>query len=142
MIATATSVPRKTRAPNWNPANTQVFGLVAVSELLDTESDVEGLSVRMVTRRAGVSPTALYLHFADLDELVRAVKAECFGALGAAVARCLNRDEGDSRVVDATFVVWLGLHGRAGVARTMPWMTLPDEGRLIAMLVDAATRPD
>jgi AcrR family transcriptional regulator len=36
-------------------------------------SDQEKLSVRGVTARAGVSPNAMYLHFADKDELLTAV---------------------------------------------------------------------
>jgi AcrR family transcriptional regulator len=59
--------------------------LDAASELLAESRDAEGLSVRAVTARAGVSPTALYLHFADKDELTRAVKHRAFDELGAAL---------------------------------------------------------
>jgi AcrR family transcriptional regulator len=55
--------------------------LDAASELLAQSQDAEQLSVRAVTSRAGVSPTALYLHFADKDELTQAVKTRCFAAL-------------------------------------------------------------
>lgn len=59
--------------------------LDAASELLAESRDADGLSVRAVTARAGVSPTALYLHFADKDELTRAVKDRAFDELGAAL---------------------------------------------------------
>lgn len=51
------------------------------TELLAEVHDIERLSVRAVTSRAGVSPTALYMHFADKDELVDAIKQRCFAAL-------------------------------------------------------------
>lgn len=60
--------------------------LDAASELLAELQDVERLSVRAITRRAGVSPTALYLHFADKEELTREVKTRCFAAFDAALA--------------------------------------------------------
>jgi AcrR family transcriptional regulator len=53
----------------------------AAIELLADLQDVEALSVRAVTARTGVTPTALYLHFADKDELLEAVKARCFEEL-------------------------------------------------------------
>jgi AcrR family transcriptional regulator len=60
--------------------------LDAAGELLAEARDVDELSVRAVTARAGVSPTALYLHFADKDDLIRAVKVRSFAALGEAIA--------------------------------------------------------
>jgi AcrR family transcriptional regulator len=45
----------------------------AARELLLELGDQDKLSVRGVTSRAGVSPNALYLHFADKDELLSAV---------------------------------------------------------------------
>ena len=53
----------------------------AAIELLADLQDVEALSVRAVTARVGVTPTALYLHFADKDELLEAVKDRCFEEL-------------------------------------------------------------
>jgi AcrR family transcriptional regulator len=69
--------------------------LDAASELLGESQDVEQLSVRAVTARAGVSPTALYLHFADKDELTAAVKARCFAALAAVLREAEAEHEGD-----------------------------------------------
>ena len=53
-------------------------------------SGLEGLSLRSVAARAGVSAPAVYRHFHDKDDLVTAVAVECadqlFQALTAAVA--------------------------------------------------------
>jgi AcrR family transcriptional regulator len=49
--------------------------LRAARELLEEDGSA-GLSLRAVARRAGVSPTAPYRHFADRDALVSAVAAE------------------------------------------------------------------
>src|ERR1700738_2512077 len=65
--------------------------LEAAAELLAESRDVEGLSVRAVTARAGVTPTALYLHFADKEDLARAVKKRSFSEL----AEMLRADGGE-----------------------------------------------
>jgi AcrR family transcriptional regulator len=49
--------------------------------LLAELGNFESLSVRAVTARAGVSPTALYLHFGDKEQFLDAVKDRCFGEL-------------------------------------------------------------
>jgi AcrR family transcriptional regulator len=59
--------------------------LEAATELIAESEDPENVSVRAVTRRAGVSPTALYLHFENREELFRAVSEACFVELGAAM---------------------------------------------------------
>lgn len=69
--------------------------LDAAAELLAESQDVEQLSVRAVTARAGVSPTALYLHFDDKMELTDAVKARCTKALAAVLREAEERHEGD-----------------------------------------------
>lgn len=55
--------------------------LDAATELLANLQDMQALSVRAVTARAGVTPTALYLHFEDKESLLAAVKERCFGEL-------------------------------------------------------------
>lgn len=48
--------------------------LEAAAELMATHESIEAISLRAVARRAGVSPTAVYRHFADhLDLLAQAV---------------------------------------------------------------------
>lgn len=74
-------VEARTRNPRGEGERLRGALLEVATELLAEVGDVERLSVRAVTRRAGVSPTALYLHFADKDALVAAIKARCFTAL-------------------------------------------------------------
>ncbi len=53
----------------------------AAIDLLAELGDFEAMSVRAVTARAGVTPTALYLHFDDKEQLLEAVKHRCFAEL-------------------------------------------------------------
>jgi AcrR family transcriptional regulator len=69
--------------------------LDAASELLAESPDVERLSVRAITARAGVTATALYLHFSDKDDLARAVKKRCFGELANALQSGYAEADGD-----------------------------------------------
>jgi AcrR family transcriptional regulator len=59
--------------------------LEAATALIAESENPENVSVRAVTRRAGVSPTALYLHFENREELFLAVSEECFAELGEAM---------------------------------------------------------
>ncbi|MFD7458785.1 MULTISPECIES: TetR/AcrR family transcriptional regulator [unclassified Streptomyces] len=56
--------------------------LRAARELLEEDGSA-GLSLRAVARRAGVSPTAPYRHYADRESLVSAVAAEGYRELAA-----------------------------------------------------------
>jgi AcrR family transcriptional regulator len=71
--------------------------LEAATALLAESEDPEGVSVRAVTRRAGVSPTALYLHFENREELFRTVSEECFAELGEAMRAAGEGVEDDPR---------------------------------------------
>ncbi len=53
----------------------------AATELLLERGGPEGLSIRAITARAGVSPTALYLHFPGKEELLWAVCDAAFEEL-------------------------------------------------------------
>jgi AcrR family transcriptional regulator len=59
--------------------------LQAAIELLE-ENGSAGLSLRAVARRAGVSPTAPYRHYADRDALVSSVAAEGYRELAITLA--------------------------------------------------------
>jgi AcrR family transcriptional regulator len=58
---------------------------------------LDELSVRTVTAATGVSPTALYLHFTDLRELLREVKGRFFAELGDQLRAAATGYEGDGR---------------------------------------------
>jgi AcrR family transcriptional regulator len=59
--------------------------LRAARELLDEDGGA-GLSLRAVARRAGVSPTAPYRHFAGREELVSTIAAEGYRELAGCLA--------------------------------------------------------
>ena len=50
----------------------------AALAMIDEGTDPAQLSIRAVTKRAGVSPTAFYLHFENRDELLVAMIDRCF----------------------------------------------------------------
>jgi len=50
----------------------------AAVAMVDEGTDPAELSIRAVTKRAGVSPTAFYLHFPNRAELLRAMVERCF----------------------------------------------------------------
>ena len=53
----------------------------AASSLLAESGDVASMSLRAVAREVGIATTSIYLHFADLDALVIAVKLQRFAEL-------------------------------------------------------------
>jgi AcrR family transcriptional regulator len=57
--------------------------LLAAADILEKEG-VAALTLRALARRAGVSHTAPYRHFADRESLLAALAAEGFGMLGRA----------------------------------------------------------
>ncbi len=65
--------------------------LDAAVELVGEQGDTSRLSVRAVTRRAGVSPTALYLHFDSHDELLQALTERGFSEFREALRGAAGR---------------------------------------------------
>lgn len=59
--------------------------LAATTRMLERAGTDEGLTLRGVAREVGVSPQSMYLHFANLDQLILAVLADCHGRMGAAL---------------------------------------------------------
>lgn len=55
--------------------------LDAALKLLEEDKSFAALSLREVTREAGIVPTAFYRHFRDMDELGLALVDECFHTL-------------------------------------------------------------
>lgn len=63
--------------------------LIAAALREVAKSGPDGFSLREVARRAGVSPPAVYRHFADKDTLLAAVAAECWERIAAATQAAL-----------------------------------------------------
>lgn len=80
-VSLVTLWPVNTPAPrSVQKQRTRVALLQAALRLLETKS-FSSLSLREVTREAGVVPTAFYRHFRDMEELGLALVEESFGAL-------------------------------------------------------------
>jgi AcrR family transcriptional regulator len=75
----------RTRNPRGQGERLRASLMEAARELLLELGDQDKLSVRAVTKRAGVTPNALYLHFADKDELLSALMIASFQELRASL---------------------------------------------------------
>lgn len=73
------------RSSTYHHGDLRAACLRAARELLEEKGDA-GLSLRAVARRAGVSATAPYRHYADRDALVSAVAAEGYRELAGYLA--------------------------------------------------------
>ncbi len=87
--------------------------LDAASELLDS-GGAEAVTLRSVGSGAGVSRTAAYRHFDNKDDLLMAVAAEAWNALGARL-NAISADE--SRTPDTALQDALGAVMQIGRAR-------------------------
>ncbi|MFM9053825.1 MAG: TetR/AcrR family transcriptional regulator [Solirubrobacterales bacterium] len=63
----------------------------AALAILDEGHDASEISIRGVTRRAGVSPTAFYLHFDDREELMLALLERGFTEFGQLIQQGADR---------------------------------------------------
>ncbi len=72
MDADTPASPRE-RAPRGEGDRLREQLLAAATDLVHEAGGAERLSIRAVTKRAGVSPMALYLHFTSRDHLVEAL---------------------------------------------------------------------
>ncbi|OKJ54233.1 TetR/AcrR family transcriptional regulator [Streptomyces sp. CB02115] len=73
------------QASTYHHGDLRAACLRAARELLEEDGSA-GLSLRAVARRAGVSATAPYRHFADREALVSAVAAQGYGELAGHLA--------------------------------------------------------
>jgi AcrR family transcriptional regulator len=71
--------------------------LDAAGELLIEQGSADRLSIRSITARAGVTPTALYLHFSDKEELLNALVARCYEELLERFSAAEREQQGDPR---------------------------------------------
>lgn len=130
--------------------------LDAATDLLGETHDVDRLSVRAVTARAGVSPTALYLHFADKDALTDEVKYRCFEAFGALLSGARDAHPDDplaqleamglaylrfAREQPGRYAILFATHHRGREERGLPAEHEPDAGdRVFELLVETVSR--
>jgi AcrR family transcriptional regulator len=68
--------------------------IAAADRILAQTGDLEALSLRGVAREVGIATPSIYLHFPDKQALVRAVLAERFIQLGAAVREAVMAASG------------------------------------------------
>ena len=66
--------------------------IFAAAKATVAEDGVSGLTIRKVAKRAGMSPMALYHHFADKDALLNALMVDGFGAWEKIVRSVRARD--------------------------------------------------
>jgi AcrR family transcriptional regulator len=72
----------------YHHGNLRAALIAAALRELSTEG-LDGISLRGVARRAGVSAPAVYRHFEDKDALLAAVAAECAERLGATMVQAV-----------------------------------------------------
>lgn len=85
MVGTHTAPPARLRNPRGEGDKLREQLVAAAVALLDAEGDAARVSVRAIAKAAGVSPTALYLHFPDREALVSAAVDRGFAAFNEAI---------------------------------------------------------
>ena len=87
--------------------------LAVTTRMLERAGTDDGLTLRGVAREVGVSPQSMYLHFANLDQLILAVLADCHGRMGAALDGAA-----DAETDPVERILARGRHTCPGAART------------------------
>lgn len=95
MTATDQPTPRKLAKEQ-----TRQRLLDAALAVLDDQGE-EGLTTTGVTRRAGVAQSTFYVHFADMDDLIRQLVAQLWASGRAATRRTHARLDRSTSVTDA-----------------------------------------
>jgi AcrR family transcriptional regulator len=80
-----TVAPRRPRSPRGEGGILRDELVAAATALLDRTGDPDRVTIRGVAAEVGVAPTALYLHFADRDELMVAVVEGRFAEFGRTI---------------------------------------------------------
>jgi AcrR family transcriptional regulator len=85
--------------------------LVRAALKLLSQNSFDSLSLREVTREAGITPTAFYRHFDDMEELGLVLVEESFQSLGEMLKDARSRPIMESEVITRSLaVVVLHLH--------------------------------
>ena len=74
----ATVAPLRQRSARGEGEQLRTDLLEAAADLIAEHGSVDGISLRSVARRTGVSPTAVYRHFGDHSELLQASVRHCW----------------------------------------------------------------
>jgi AcrR family transcriptional regulator len=118
----------RTRNPRGQGERLRAALMDAARELLLELGDQERLSVRAVTARAGVSPNALYLHFADKDALLSAVMTASYKELRTFLQAAVPPDDDPIEQLRSYSVAYLQFaEQRPGIYRVL-FMTKVREG--------------
>jgi AcrR family transcriptional regulator len=95
--------PRKRARPRaYHHGDLKAALVQAAVEILQKEG-LEGLTLRAVARRAGVSPAAPYRHFADRRALVAALAERGFNRLEQAMLSAMQSGEGRAGLKQVAF---------------------------------------
>ena len=86
-------------------------GLIRAALKLLSQHSFDSLSLRQVTRQAGITPTAFYRHFDDMEELGLVLVEESFQSLGAMLQDGRSEVSFDGSTIERSLaVVVLHLH--------------------------------
>lgn len=72
--------------------------IIEASRDLFLEKGLKKLTMRAVARSVGISPTAIYRHFRNKEELIRSVMEEGFRIFGSYLFRALEEEGGMERL--------------------------------------------
>lgn len=86
------------RNPRGQGERLRVDLVDAAVDLIAETGSVDGVSLRAAAKRAGVSPMAVYNHFADRDALLVAAVEHCWDEFQAAIAATLDEPEPSARL--------------------------------------------
>ena len=86
------------RNPRGQGERLRVDLIDAAVDLIAETGSVDGVSLRAAAKRAGVSPMAVYNHFADKDALLVAAVEHCWDEFQAAIAATLDEPEPSARL--------------------------------------------
>jgi len=124
----------KPRRPPYHHRNLRNALILAALNALP-EAGADGLSLRDIARRAGVSPAAPYHHFSDKQALLRAIAGQCarllLDALQAATAEAGDDQRRRFQLTGIAFVRFAVGHPAHFRAMELPGMlaNMPDEIR-------------
>lgn len=105
-------VATRLRNPRGEGARLREQLVHAAAEVLDDVGEADRVSVRAIARRAGVSPTALYLHFPDRDAAVAAAVDAGFAAFNAALRDAAEGSTDPHRALEAMGLAYLDFASR------------------------------